>query len=78
MSVVPTTNSQWYPARQASAVVLVYRRDFDRMSIMATNIFGAILVWSTQLAGWQNEAIRKLFRKGVLTPADKDELFRRC
>ena len=42
---------------------------------MAANIFSEIHTWSKQLAPWQNEAIRKLFAKGVLSASDKDELF---
>jgi hypothetical protein len=39
------------------------------------HIFGEILAWSKQLAPWQNEAIRRLFKHGSLSPADKDEIF---
>ncbi len=43
---------------------------------MATNIFSEILTWSKQLAPWQNEAIRRLFAKGILSSADKEEIFK--
>ncbi|MBI5821404.1 MAG: AAA family ATPase [Verrucomicrobia bacterium] len=42
---------------------------------MAKNVFSEILSWSKELSPWQNEVIRRLFAKGVLTPADKDEIF---
>jgi hypothetical protein len=42
---------------------------------MARNIFSEVLAWSKELSPWQNEAIRRLFAKGVLTPTDKDEIF---
>jgi len=41
---------------------------------MAPNIYSEILVWSTQLASWQNEAIRRLFTKRVLSSTDKDDI----
>jgi hypothetical protein len=40
------------------------------------NIFSEILIWSKQLAPWQNEAIRRLFAKGTLSAADKDDIFK--
>lgn len=42
---------------------------------MAKHIFSEILAWSKELSPWQNEAIRRLFAKGGLTPIDKAELF---
>lgn len=39
------------------------------------HIFGEILTWSKQLAPWQNEAIRRLFKNGSLSQNDKDEIF---
>jgi hypothetical protein len=43
---------------------------------MPGNIFSEILIWSKQLAPWQNEAIRRLFKKPGLLATDKDEIFR--
>lgn len=42
---------------------------------MAANIFTEILIFSKQLSAWQNEAIRRLFKNGFLTPLDKDEIY---
>ena len=42
---------------------------------MSKHIFGEILTWSAELPAWQNEAIRRMFQRGTLTPKDKDELF---
>lgn len=42
---------------------------------MSNQIFQEILKWSADLQPWQNEAIRRMLQKGVLSPSDKEELF---